>query len=50
MRLAQRWLAEAEEAMTIIHENYMQRGYELEAMALEAKAEFERTLASRGGR
>ena len=38
-----------QEAMDIIQENYMERGYELERLASEAKAEYESALLERGG-
>ena len=41
--------SEADDAMEIIQGNHMQRGLELEALALEARQEYERALAERGG-
>ena len=39
----------ADEAMEMIRDNYMQRGFELENMALEARSEYQDALASHGG-
>ena len=39
----------ANDAQDIILQNYMERGYALESMALEARAEFESALQGRGG-
>ena len=39
----------AKDAQEIMHQNYMERGFVLERMALDARAEFERALQSRGG-
>ena len=39
----------AEEAIQIIQSNHMERGLELEQLALEARAEFQRALMERGG-
>jgi hypothetical protein len=39
----------AKDAQEIIHQNYMERGFVLERMALDARAEFESALQSRGG-
>ena len=41
--------SEADDAMEIIQGNHMQRGLELEALALEARQEYERALAQLGG-
>ena len=39
----------AGEAMELIQDHHMQRGLELEAMALDARSEYESALAERGG-
>jgi len=39
----------ADEGMDIIQMNHMERGLELEALALEARSEYESALAERGG-
>ena len=39
----------AKDAQEIIRQNYMERGFVLECMALDARAEFESALQSRGG-
>ncbi len=39
----------AEDAMQMIQSNHMERGLELEALALEARSEYESALAERGG-
>ena len=38
----------ADNAMEMIRDNWMQRGFELENMALEARGEYQDALASRG--
>ena len=39
----------ADDAMSMIQQNHMERGFQLEQLALEARREFEAVLSSRGG-
>ncbi len=41
--------ATQEEGMDVIQSNHMERALQLEALELEARSEYERTLAERGG-